>query len=93
MKTRNTAGWPVMAHCCASCPFGEHGDPRVKKSVVSRLLTLSHSQICHHPALHGKRETHLCRGARDFQLNLLHRMGFLSEPTDEAFAIASRRAS
>ena len=49
-----------------------------------KVLTKA-SQICHHPALHGKRQTHLCRGARDFQLMFFHRVGFLSEPTDEAW--------
>jgi hypothetical protein len=43
----------------------------------ARLLTFSHSQICHHPALSGKKETHLCLTGRDFQLQLLFRLGFL----------------
>ena len=69
---------------CATCPFREGGDAALRASVESRLL--SASQICHHPRLNGHKETHLCRGARDFQLQLLHRLGFLAEPTDEAWA-------
>lgn len=44
------------------------------------------SQICHHPRLHGHTETHLCRGARDHQLVVFHRMGVIDAPTDEAWA-------
>jgi hypothetical protein len=43
------------------------------------------SQICHHPHLHGKPETHLCRGARDFQLQIFHRLGVIEAPTDKAW--------
>lgn len=82
----------VMPAKCKSCPFGPDGNRGVMESVVSRLVKLSSSQICHHPRLHGKRESHLCRGGRDFQLTLLHGMGMLSEPTDEAFAARSREA-
>ena len=85
------AGWPVMAHKCATCPFGENGDVDVRNSVTERLVTLQGSQICHHPRLHGKEETRLCRGARDFQLNLLHCMGQIAEPTDACFAETSNK--
>jgi hypothetical protein len=81
-----------MAHCCATCPFGEDGDPDLRESVISRIVTLQASQICHHPALHGKRQTHLCRGARTFQLTILHRMGMIAEPADQAFNEASAMA-
>ena len=43
------------------------------------------SQICHHPRLQGKAETHLCRGARDFQIEIFYRLGVLDAPTDEAW--------
>ena len=58
-------------------------------NVLDRTLFQS-SQICHHPVLHGKKETHLCRGQRDEQLELLFRMGWIEEPTDAAFAKRSR---
>jgi hypothetical protein len=43
------------------------------------------SQICHHPLLSGKKETHICRGARDFQLEIFYRLGVIDSPTDEAW--------
>ena len=83
-------GWPVMLAMCESCPFREGGDVQLRNAVMSRTI-LQASQICHHPRVHGKKETHLCRGARDEQLTILYRLGMLSEPTDAAFAEASER--
>lgn len=74
---------------CATCPFGENGDKQVAANVLNRTLFQS-SQICHHPTLYRKRETHLCRGQRDEQLVLLQRMGLLEEATDAAFEKRSR---
>ena len=89
MRKRNTKGWPVMPAMCKTCPFGPDGDKQLAASVLDRTLFQS-SQICHHPVLHGKKETHLCRGQRDEQLVLLHRMGWIEEATDAAFAKRSR---
>ena len=90
MSKRNIKAWPVMASKCASCPFNPDGDVSLRNAVMGRTL-LQASQICHHPRIHGKKETHLCRGARDEQLTILYRLGWLSEPTDEAFNAASER--
>lgn len=88
MRKRNTKGWPVMPAKCSSCPFSM-ADRSFANAVLDRTLFQS-SQICHHPVLHGKKETHLCRGQRDEQLVLLHRMGWIEEATDAAFAKRSR---
>lgn len=74
----------VMPAMCSTCPFGMDGDHRLANEVLNRTIGKA-SQICHHPALSGKKETHLCRGARDVQLNVLCAMGLLTEPTDKAF--------
>jgi SAM-dependent methyltransferase len=42
---------------------GRERAPLIDNSVCSRILEAS--QICHHPRLSGKKETNLCRGARD----------------------------
>jgi hypothetical protein len=83
---------PVMAAKCASCPFNENGDARLRAAVMARTICQA-QQICHHPRIHGKKETHLCRGSRDEQLTILYRMGMLPEPTDAAFTEASIRAA
>lgn len=74
---------------CKTCPFNEDGDKYIREGVVSRIVAMQGSQICHHPALDGKPQTHLCRGARDLQLKILTALGLLSEPTDAAFAAKS----
>jgi hypothetical protein len=86
--TKNTRGWPLMKRKCVTCPFGPNGDPLIRRGVESRLF--KGSQQCHHPLLSGKTETHLCRGARDEQLTILYRVGFIEAETDEAFAKRSR---
>jgi hypothetical protein len=78
---------PLMQAQCSTCPFRPEGDRRVRASVEARIYT-SASQICHHPQLHGKNGTHLCRGARDEQLKIFHRLGVIAEPTDAAWAEA-----
>lgn len=90
MKKTNIRSWPVMPAMCPSCPFRDDGDIQLRNRVLGRTI-LQASQICHHPAMHGKKQTHLCRGARNEQLTILHRLGMLSEPTDAAFAEASKR--
>lgn len=84
-KTQNIAGWPVMPASCKTCPFGPHGDPTVRERVTERIVSLSCSQICHHPALLGMKENRLCRGARDLQLRILCVTGMIDAPTDESF--------
>jgi hypothetical protein len=89
-KKLNVKNWPVMKSHCATCPFGANGDPELQVRVTYRISKLESSQICHHPALKGKPETHLCRGARDIQLKILCAFGMIEEPTDEAFTARSR---
>lgn len=87
MKPKNVKNSPVMKKRCPTCPFKhEHeGQIEVANMVRHRCMTEA-SQICHHPALHGKEQTKLCRGARDYQLEMFHKMGFIEEPTDAAWA-------
>jgi hypothetical protein len=87
---RNSANMPVMKRQCATCPFrtderGQYDDPRLVSKIQHQCLNQA-SQICHHPSLEGKPETHLCRGARDFQLTIFYRMGIIDAPTDEAWS-------
>ena len=83
------ADYPVMRAPCATCPFradrrGRHPDPKLVEKILGRTLSQA-SQICHHPTLSGKEQTHLCRGARDFQIAMFHRLGVLDAPTEEAW--------
>lgn len=82
--TIDVTDFPVMRTKCPTCPFNYNGDIEIANSVRERCITKG-SQICHHPKLHGKKETHLCRGARDYQLMIFHRIGFLETATDDAW--------
>ena len=72
---------------CPTCPFSKNGDLATRQKVEQRCLT-DGSQICHHPALHGKEQTNLCRGARNYQQQIFHRMGVIEAATDEAWSKA-----
>ena len=81
--------YEVMPKKCKSCPFntdknGRHPCPRLVSEIQRRILTEA-SQICHHPVIYSQPETHLCRGARDFQLEMFYRLGVIDAPTDEAW--------
>ena len=76
--------WDVMPVQCPTCPFREGNHSEITEMVMERTLTDS-SQICHHPATKGKKETHLCRGARLWQCEIMHKLGFLDAPTIEAW--------
>lgn len=83
-RTANITGMPIMPAKCATCPFGPNGDADLRAMIEARLLQIS--QTCHSTGvIHGKADTHVCRGARDWQIQILHRIGFLTEPTDAAW--------
>jgi hypothetical protein len=90
MSKRSVKSWPVMASKCATCPFRDGVDKDLAARVLSRTI-LQASQICHRPRLHGKKETHLCRGVRDEQLTVLYRLGLIAEPTDQSFTETSNQ--
>lgn len=83
------SNFPVMDKKCGSCPFridsrGLYFDCKLVDRIKIDILSNS-SQICHHPRLIGKEETHLCRGARDYQLKMFYRLVFLDSSTDKAW--------
>lgn len=60
--------------------------------MVEQRVLIEASQTCHSTGVvHGKSDTHLCRGARDFQIQIFHRLGVISSPTDEAWTDANAR--
>ena len=92
---KDISNFPVMKGICPTCPFkrdeaGVEKCQEIADMVRVRCMT-SASQICHHPRLHGKNENSLCRGARDYQLQMFYRIGFISAPTDEAWEEARKR--
>jgi hypothetical protein len=82
---------------CRLCPWqkslGILGEDPLGEQMMGQLqaqVLLEKSQICHAPALVGMPETKICRGARDYQIAFFCAIGFLSEPTDQAWAAKMR---
>lgn len=74
---------PVMARCCNTCPFKENArgvwqDMELANAVIERNL-LKSQQVCHHPRIKGKEETHRCRGYYDYAFAIYERMGLEPE--------------
>ena len=71
-KNYNCHDWPVMKAQCSTCVFKRTPDdrhwvyPDLAEMVEERMMRVS--QICHAPALKGKKQDHLCRGTRDRQI-------------------------
>ena len=79
---------------CATCPFRDDVSDKFKevRGVVAFSAMTEASRICHNTgsnnAFHRRtgKPPMLCRGARDIQLKMFTAIGFISEPTDEAWA-------
>lgn len=85
----NVKNFPVMKKMCPTCPFRHEHEGQIETAnmVKARCMTRA-SQICHHPSLHGKKQDHLCRGARQFQITMFYRLGIIDAETDEAWVKA-----
>lgn len=87
---------PVRATQCSTCPFkkgsGEQYECLAPTLTVQIMESSSH--ICHQTgsnnAFHARtgQPPHLCRGARDIQLQMFCALGAIAEPTDEAWNTA-----
>jgi hypothetical protein len=80
---------PVMKAQCATCPFREEGWTEVRALLTKRALSEA-SPICHSTGPEALVKTklkkpHICRGARQLQAQIFYQMGFLPEPTIEAW--------
>lgn len=81
---------PIMPAQCKTCPFWDDGYAEVRGLLMLRSLGEA-TPICHSTGdkpLTNKpvfKDSHLCRGARDFQIRFFHRIGFIESPTDEAW--------
>ena len=92
--TIDISDYPVMSTKCVTCPFrtndkGRHPDGSLVAQIQKKCFSEG-SQICHHPRLSNQNQTHLCRGARDFQLEIFYRIGVIDEPTDAAWGISEK---
>lgn len=88
MNVRNT---PLRKMMCATCPFRD-GSPYayIADDLAASAINQA-SRICHSTGSNNgiNRRTglppHLCRGARDIQLQVFASLGVIVAPTDEAW--------
>jgi hypothetical protein len=87
----------VMPAQCASCPWRDdggilHEQPEMLAHLQRQVIEVpAGNQFCHAPAFAGQPEDKICRGARNFQLKVFYNIGFLPEPTDQAWREATEQ--
>jgi len=82
---------PVLKEMCGNCPFREGSPYQDLVPTLTDSALNGQSRVCHstgsNNAIHrrtGKPQA-ICRGARDIQLKYFAAIGFIEEPTDEAW--------
>lgn len=96
MKSHKKGPTLVRPHACGSCIFGPR-NTRVELrpggiAEIQEYLIKGTPHLCHSEDAKGKRDTFACRGGRNYQLTIWHRMGIIAKPTDEALAEAMAAA-
>jgi hypothetical protein len=90
-KTKKVKSMAVNETMCATCPFREGSPYQYLLHDLKHSALTQSSRICHSTGSNNAinrrtgKPAALCRGARDAQLQMFHKMGFLSEPTDAAW--------
>lgn len=83
-------GMRVRRSKCASCIFRRPEDggcelSEGRRQEIQQYLLQGTNQLCHH----DDNET-ICRGGREFQLQIWHRLGVIKAPTDAALREAMK---
>lgn len=81
---------PIRPTKCATCPWRDNSPHRELREMLSESA-LTKSRICHstgRSVIYGRtgKPQAICRGARDEQLARFAGLGFISAPTDAAWA-------
>lgn len=93
MKRRQIKPLPVCEVMCGSCPFRPGSPYAYLMDELSACSLENASRVCHSTGSSAiNRRTgkppRICRGTRDIQLQVFHRLGVIAAPTDEAWADA-----
>lgn len=80
---------PLCKTMCPTCPF-RAGSPYASLVPSLTLSAMMESRICHSTGNNAiNRRTgipeHICRGARQIQLRVMHAKGVITAPTDKAW--------
>jgi hypothetical protein len=82
--------YPVQSSQCKSCIFREGSDVVSQERLVEiqQYLLAGKTHLCHSPDQSKpkakRKNTHACKGARDWQLSMWYRLGYISAPTVDA---------
>lgn len=81
-----TSDAKVRHRQCETCPFLKGGlDLGISKmNEIHTYLLQGANHLCHSDQSHKT----VCRGGRNWQLEMFHRIGWLSEPTNSALRTA-----
>jgi len=86
---------PVAEKMCGSCIFRSDGNQaNIRPGRLDEIRTYllnGKAHQCHGPQIKGKRTSIVCRGGRDYQLQVWSRMGLITEATDEALEDTMRK--
>lgn len=88
MGTRNIEGLKLRKGQCKTCPFKRENQEMLsveRWGDIYKYLLKGVNHICH------STDKHVCRGGRDWQLNVWCSMGIISGPTDAALFEAMRK--
>ena len=91
MSSNRNKNLPVRKTMCGTCPFRPGSKYANLAPDLAASASTSTSRICHstgsNNAIHKRTGLlpHICRGARDVQLTVVHLIGAITEPTDEAW--------
>lgn len=91
MAIKIKKGMKVRRSKCATCVFRPECDGGIELSdsrrvEITNYLIGGNNQLCHH----DDNET-ICRGGRDFQLQIWHCLGLIDKPTDTALRDAMKK--
>ena len=89
VRTRNIEGLKLRKSQCKTCPFLRDNQEMLSSERwgdIYKYLLEGVNHICHST---GK---HVCRGGRDWQLNVWFNMGMIEEATDTALFQAMKKA-
>lgn len=81
---------PVRKTMCGTCPFRDESPTAYLKADLTEA-SMKESRICHstgtNNAFHQRTgiKSHLCRGSRNVQLDVMCAAGVITESTDEAW--------
>jgi hypothetical protein len=84
MKNKETRHLPVQSNPCRTCPFEGKEPINLSQERYVEIYTdvagLDGQHLCH-----SANNEKICRGGRNIQLKIVKALGFVDEPTDEAF--------